>query len=370
MDWNAFRERFPALEGTAYLNTAGGGALSREAAAAGMAYYTEHLEEGDAAWSRWLARVESVRARTARAFGAEAEDVSFLQNASLGLNVVARSFPSGTRVVVLENEFPSCTTPFMAAGHVLHRMPVPASGKVTAEDLDRHLTSDHTLFVISSVQYATGFRADLKALSAVCRSKGVGFVVDATQSVGAFPVRLDADGVDYLVFSGYKWATAGYGIAVLLTSRGAPGREGLPPLTGWRSAKRAYDLENDRMDFWPTGIGHEMGHPLFPGIFTFGAALDVLERAGIQAIGDRILSLSGHLVDALRIEGYTIRSRTSTNERSGIVLVDASDPHALTSRLAQRNVFVSPRGGGLRASVHAYNSEEDVDRFMAGLRAG
>jgi selenocysteine lyase/cysteine desulfurase len=370
MDWNAFRNQFPALEGTAYLNTAGGGALSQEAAEAGMAYYTEHLNEGDAAWSRWLARVESVRGQTGRVFGAAAEDVSFLQNASLGLNVVARSFPAGTGIVVLDNEFPSCTTPFMAAGHALHRIPTPPGGTITAEDLDRHLTSDHGLFVVSSVQYATGFRADLPSLAAVCRSKGVGFVVDATQSVGAFPVRLDTDGVDYLVFSGYKWATAGYGIAVLMTATDAPGRDVLPPLTGWRSARQAYDLENDRMDFWPTGIGHEMGHPLFPGIFTFGAALDLLARSGIPDIGQRILSLSGYLVDALRNEGYRIRSCTSTRERSGIVLVDVQDPHALASRLSARNVFVSPRGGGLRVSVHAYNTEDDIDRLVDGLRAG
>lgn len=369
MDWNAFRGRFPALEGTAYLNTAGGGALSREAAAAGMAYYTEHLNEGDAAWSRWLARVASVRTETARAFGAREEDVSFLQNASLGLNVVARSFPAGTRVVVVDKEFPSCTTPFMRAGHVMHRIPTPDSGRVTAEDLGNHLTTEDTLFVLSSVQYAAGFRADLRALSDVCRSKGVGFVVDATQSVGAFPVRLDTDGVDYLVFSGYKWATAGYGIAVLASSPHAPGRDELPPLTGWRSARRAYDLENDRMDFLPTGIGHEMGHPLFPGIFTFGAALDVLQEAGIERIAERVLELSGYLVDALSREGYAIRSSTFAHERSGIVLVDAPQADALAARLAERKVFVSPRGGGLRVSVHAYNTTGDVDRFMAELRA-
>lgn len=367
MDWNEFRSRFPAVGTCVYLNTAGGGALSVNAAAAGMQYYEEHRDLGDAAWGSWLDRVGDVRSSTADRFGAAPEDVSFLQNASLGVNVVARSWPAGARVVALDKEFPSCTTPFMRAGHTMRFLATPDDGSLTAEVLDAFLSHDDDVFIVSSVQYANGFRVDVPSLSAVCRAKGVAFVVDATQSVGAFPVHMTDDGPDYLVFSGYKWATAGYGIAVLITSATAPRREELPPLPGWRSAHRAYDLENNVMDFHEAGVGHEMGHPLFPGIFTLGAALDGLWDVGVGAIADRIRGLTERLLEGVATHRIPVRTAIHPSHQSGIILLDMPNADTVARALAETGTYVSPRSGGLRVSMHGYNNAADVDAFVSDL---
>jgi len=367
MDWKQFRSRFPAVETCVYLNTAGGGALSVNAAAAGMRYYEEHRDLGDAAWGTWLDRVRDVRAATARRFGAAPEDVSFLQNASLGVNVVARSWPAGARVVALDKEFPSCTTPFMRAGHVMRFLPTPDDGSLTAEVLDAFLSRDDDVFIVSSVQFANGFRVDLRSLAAVCRAKEVAFVVDATQSVGAFPIHMKEDGPDYLVFSGYKWATAGYGIAVLITSATAPRRKELPPLPGWRSAHRAYDLENNVMDFHEAGIGHEMGHPLFPGIFTLGAALDGLWDVGVDAIAGRIRGLTEQLLEGVASYGIPVRTAIHPSYQSGIILLDVPDAQHVAQALAAEGTCVSPRSGGLRVSIHGYNTPSDIASIVSDL---
>lgn len=65
-NWRALREHFPALEGRTYLNTAGGGPMSREATEAVSAYYDEFYREGDTRWNDWLERVETTRAGSAR----------------------------------------------------------------------------------------------------------------------------------------------------------------------------------------------------------------------------------------------------------------------------------------------------------------
>ena len=367
MDWNEFRSRFPAVEQCVYLNTAGGGALSIHASAAGMRYYEEHRDLGDAAWGTWLDRVRDIRAMTAERFGAAPEDVSFLQNASLGVNVVARSWPAGARVVALDKEFPSCTTPFMRAGHTIRFLPTPDEGSVTAPVLDAFLTPEDDVFIVSSVQFANGFRVDVRSLAAVCRAKGVAFVVDATQSVGAFPIHMTEDGPDYLVFSGYKWATAGYGIAVLITSATAPRREELPPFPGWRSAHRAYDLENNVMDFHKAGVGHEMGHPLFPGIFTLGAALDGLWDVGVEAIAERIRGLTGQLLEGIVSHRIPVRTTMDPSHQSGIILLDVPNADACARALAEKGTYVSPRSGGLRVSIHGYNTASDIASFVSDL---
>jgi len=309
-DWHAFRNEFPAVSGSVYLNTAGGGAMSRAAAEAGAAYYREHLELADAAWEKWLARMETVRRTVAHSVGAQPDRLSFLSNASLAFNIIARSLPKGARVVALDNEFPSCTLPFLGAGHQVRFVSTPPSGAISADDLDRALRASDDLFVISSVQFATGYRADIRSLAEACHARGIDMAVDATQSVHAFPLDMGRDGVDWLVFSGYKWATAGYGIAVLASRAGAKGALVRPPLSGWRSARDAYALVNDRLDLLSCGVGHEMGHPLFPGIFTLGAATRLLAggSGGTKTLSHRILGLVSRLRAGLCELGCDIRS--------------------------------------------------------------
>ena len=365
-DWSAFRDQFPALKNRTYLNTAGGGVMARKVADAAHQYYNESVEQGDVFWGQWLVRSEKDRNFVAHFIGARPESVAFLQNASLGLNIVARSFPSESRCLAVRPEFPSCTTPFIRAGHQMSFIETTLDGFVDAEIIESAL-KEHPVdvFILSSVQFANGFRADLASIGAVCRRFGVSFVVDATQSIGAFDIHLERDLIDALVFSGYKWATAGYGNAVLATGSGWSNSD--PPLVGWRSAKRAYDLENDRLDLHKEGIGHEMGHPPFPGIFAMAAALRVLSEPGIHQISERIQALVGYLRSGLEDKGIRMRSNGNPACSSGIVLAEVKDADSVKQQLQEQQIWVTARQGGLRVSIHAYNAAEDVERFLTAL---
>ena len=365
-NWTAFRNQFPALEDTVYLNTAGGGVMARSVAEVGKSYFDEASAYGDAYWGEWLLRSEKDRHFVAKFVGAEPTSTAFLQNASLGLNIVARSFEEPVSVLALRPEFPSCTTPFIRAGHHISFIETGTDGYVDAEMLESAIQLNKSqVFVLSSVQFANGFRADLAALGAVCKAHNVIFVVDATQSIGAFEINVKTDCIDALVFSGYKWALAGYGNAVLAT--GPHWNLDHPPLIGWRSAIRAYDLENDRLDLHASGIGHEMGHPPFPSIFVLAEALRVLHSKGVASISERILSLAAILRTSLKEKGVAIRSYSHPNHYSGIVLAEMPDADMKKQRLQDAGIWVSARQGGLRISLHAYNSEEDISRFIEAL---
>lgn len=364
-DWSVFRALFPALGTCTYLNTAGGGVMSRPVADAAMTYYRESVLMGDIGWDRWLERSERDRADVAAIIGAKPFRTSFLPNASLGFNILARALPEGSRILAIDQEFPSCTTPFLRAGHDVRFVPTPKDGRIEAPALAKALREPVDAFVLSSVQYANGFRADLASLSAVCRDHGVLFLVDATQSIGAFPIHMVRDGIDALVFSGYKWATAGYGNGVLATSGAWP--EGDPPLIGWRSARDAYALQNDALDLLPGGIGHEMGHPLFPGIFAMAEALRLLQGQGVNLIAQRIQHLTAALAAGLMERGFALRSNLDEHNRSGILLVDMPEASSICQALRQEQVWTSARDGGLRVSLHGYNDADDVERFLVAL---
>lgn len=364
-DWNGFRAFFPALQHRVYLNTAGGGAMSVFTAEAARRYYSEAEEHADTYWDVWLDRTELIRGNTARFIGAEASDVAFIQHTSLGLNIIARQFTAPVHVLALDQEFPSCTTPWLSAGHHVSFLSTPADGTITAEKLEPWLDPDVDIFVLSSVQFANGFRAKLKEIGQLCRARDVFFVVDATQSICAYDIEVVRDHIDALVFSGYKWATAGYGIAVLYLNDVIRGLT--TGLTGWRSAREPWLLENNRLEMTTTAVRHEMGHPIFPGIFAMGAALDLFERTGISRVSHRIDELANHLRVGVQEAGWSLRSGNHRGTTSGICLVKAEAASEITAKFQEQSIWVTARSGGIRVSVHAYNTRSEIEEFCSAL---
>ena len=116
-----------------------------------------------------------------------------------------------------------------------------------------------------------------------------------------------------------------------------------------------------------------MGHPPFSAIFTLSAAVELFMEQGMEGVSSRVSALSRRLRSELKRGGR--RLATDTEDRlgpdsiSGITHVLVPDAASVAGALSERNVWVSARGEGLRVSVHAYNTAEEVDRFCAELAA-
>lgn len=356
-DWNALRAHFPALENQVYLNTAGGGPMGREATDAVRAYYDEFYREGDTRFSACLEHVEETRAQLARVLNTSPRDVALLGNASQGLNLVADMLEGD--VVALADEFPSVTLPWLQRGRSVRFLDSP-------DAIEEALTTETDILAVSLVQYKTGYRLDLKRTSELCRSRNIRLVVDATQGFGVFPIDLERTPVDALVFSGYKWANAGYGIAPLYVARTHLEEHGLPA-AGWRSAQEPYDLEATKLDLTTDARGLELGHPPFASVFALSGALDLIESIGLEAIESRVQDLVDTLHRALDVRGLAIESPRQRDRRSGITMVRVPNPAATAAALADKSILVSARGNSLRVSLHYYNNAEDIERLLDAL---
>jgi selenocysteine lyase/cysteine desulfurase len=368
-DWAFYRAEFPALGQQAYLNTAAGAPMSRAASAAAREYYEATARDGDVHWDQWLGQVETVRAAAAQLIGADASEIAFVQNASAAMNLVAARLRGAGDVVLVRGDFPSVTYPWMAGGHTVSFAEPGDSGGASLEAIAAACSPETGIISVGLVHYRTGFRYDLDALSEFCRERDLLLVVDATQGLGAVRVDVAASGVDFMVCSGYKWLTSGYGFGLLYGSR-AQLESSRHVAAGWRSARHPYALVSDALDLTDEAAALELGHPPFAAVFGLGAALAMQAEIGAAAIENRVLHLASRLRQVLVDAGLRVTPEDAADLRSGIVYAEADrDAAQLRNALLDQGVYVSARGDGIRCSAHFYNDETDLARLARALEA-
>jgi cysteine desulfurase / selenocysteine lyase len=368
IDWLAVRAEFPAASRYTYLNTAGAPPVSRRAASEAQRYYREMLEEGDLRWTEWLEQVEAVRARAAALINADRDEIAFTFSSSHAFTILAPLVGPPAHIVAMRDEFPSATLPFLQYGDEVTFVSSRADSTIALDDIEAALTPRTRAVVSSSVMYATGFRQDLSALADLCHRRGVRLLVDATQSIGVGPLDVKAEHIDALVFSGYKWTMAGYGIGVMYVSRELL-RNARVPAAGWWSARDPEAVVNDRLDLKDSAAVVEVGCPHFAGIFALGGALELLAEVGPQRVEQRVAELTDYLHARLTSAGFEIASPRERTRRAGITIVRSERAQALADALTQAGIVVSARGAGIRVSVHIFNVERDIDRFVSALQA-
>jgi len=367
MDWSQIRALFPAAERYTYLNTAAAPPISLLAAREGKRYYDEMAEHADVAWDRWLSQVEEVREKLAKFLHAEPRSIAFTYSTSHGMNLIAGILQHCGDVLCPADEFPSCTLPWLQQRYRVHFVRSRDCGVIDLEDVQRSITAKTRILVASYVQFATGFRQGLVSMGRLCRGRKLIFVVDATQGMGVFPIDVVASNIDFLVFSGYKWAQAGYGVGGLYIAPRFLNTNSLP-VAGWWSVRDPEAVINDRLDLKETAAALEVGCPHFAGIFALGGALALFEKIGAVQIEQRIHQLTDYLHQRLDKEGLKIASPRIRDQRSGITIIEMRNAPEVVKSLAEKKIIVSARGKGLRVSVHVFNNFDDIDHLVAALR--
>ncbi|KAB2839488.1 aminotransferase class V-fold PLP-dependent enzyme, partial [bacterium] len=239
-----YRKLFPVTRDWIYLNHAGVAPISRRVAEAVELFNREALEHGYTQAARWHKRIEAIRADCARLIGAEAGEIAFVKNTSHGLSLIARGLglKEGDEVLLSEAEFPSNVYPWMAlekSGVVLKKIPARGA-ELDLGHLERLITERTRVVSLSSVQYGSGYRLPVAEIGRLCRDTGIHFMLDAIQSLGAFPLDVARDRVDFVAADAHKWLLGHEGIGVLYI-RKALIEKIEPALLGWNSVVQPLD---------------------------------------------------------------------------------------------------------------------------------
>jgi selenocysteine lyase/cysteine desulfurase len=368
-----FRAELPVTAACVYLNHAGMGALPRRAAERMKTLADTVSQSGDRHWLERNAEVERVRGLAARLLGArEPREVAFVDNTSTGLSMIAEGFAwePGDNVVGAEREFPSNVYPWMRLAEcgVEYRTVPERDGRIDDGELLAKIDGRTRMLVLSSVQYASGYRADLRRLGAACRERGVLFVVDVIQSLGALAHDVESEHIDAAAAACHKWQLGPEGIGLLYVSDRVIER--IRPLTaGWRSMREMFDWTRLAVDFQEGARRFESGTMNMYGIAALGGSLELLLEAGAPAIEERILALADRAADGLAARGFKVISSRRPGETSGIVSARHPDIRAgdLVHRLAAADIVVAARAGRFRVAPHFYNTEDEIDRMLEAV---
>ncbi|MFO1462604.1 MAG: aminotransferase class V-fold PLP-dependent enzyme [bacterium] len=372
-----WRELFPVTREWVYFNHAGVAPISLRVAEAAAAFNREALQHGYTQAGRWHKRIEEIRGACARLIGADPEEIAFVKNTSHGISLVAQGLDlkEGDEVILSEAEFPSNVYPWMALekrGVVLKKIPLRGAEL----DLDRLaglVTAQTRVIALSSVQYGNGYRLPVAEIGKLCRDLDIRFLVDGIQSLGAFPLDVRQDRVDFLAADAHKWMLGPEGIGILYVRKELISQLE-PALLGWNSVVQPLDFDRLHFELRPDAGRFEEGSHNGMSIYALGAAVELLLEIGVPRIAERILELTDHLQTGLLELGMELLHPQAPEQRSGIVSFRLpEDPEgkalpALERRLFAEGIYASVRRRGLRLSPHFYNHEAEIDRALATLK--
>jgi selenocysteine lyase/cysteine desulfurase len=169
------------------------------------------------------------------------------------------------------------------------------------------------------------------------------------------------------MFTGLKWATAGYGIGGLYVNKKWLAPDNFP-FAGWRSVETPGKMDNLDLELKNEASVIESGCPHFPNIFALGGALNMFRKIGAENVMNRVLFLNRLIEEKLRVLGIEIIVQKEDKHRSGILIAKIENPKFVVEELMKKNIIVSARGEGMRISASIFNNEEDVEKLVFELK--
>jgi cysteine desulfurase/selenocysteine lyase len=387
LDIDKLRAETPGCAHVLHLNAAGSSLPSQRTLDATLGHLKLEAEIGGYEAAD-LARdtLNGFYPSVARLIGAEAGEIAFIENATRAWDMAFYSldFKPGDRILTCVSEYSSNYISYLQVakktGAEIVVVPDDRHGQIDLGALERAIDKRTKLVSISHVPTQGGLVQPAEAVGKITNDAGVLYLLDACQSVGQLPVDVRKIGCDFLSMTGRKYLRGPRGTGFLYAK--ARTTQHIEPVFLDNHAARwtddnGYTVVGDAKRF-------ENWERYFAGVIGLKVAADQANDLGIDAIWARLRELA----DGLRTRLATLKGVTLTDlgqVRGAIVTfaVAGADHTALKMALRAQaiNVSVSTqfssrldlKGRGLRdvlrASVHVYNTEEELDRFVAALDA-
>lgn len=380
------REQTSGVEAVLHFNNAGS-ALPPDPV---LAVTIDHLRReaeigGYEAADEAADRLANVYSSLGQLLGAPPEQIAVVENATRAWDMAVYGYPfvAGDRVLTGRAEYVSNIIALLQLrarlGIELVVVDDDPHGQIDLESLESELARGATMVAMTHVPTNGGLINPAEEVGRLCAQYDVFYVLDACQSAGQVPLDVERIGCDVLSGTGRKYLRGPRGTGFLYAGPRALERIE-PPFLDLHAAEWTteitYEVRDDarRFENWETNYAGKLG---------LGAAVDYALELGIEPTSIRIRDLGAQLRSRLAgIPGVSVHDKGV--EQGGIVTfaVAGTDSDVVKTELSSQkmNTSTSPASHArldlphrglptlVRASVHYYNSEAEIDRFVAAVR--
>jgi len=330
---------------------------------------------------------EDAREKVARFLHASSSDeVVFVRGTTEAINLVAQAWGRanvgpGDEILITWLEHHANIVPWQqlcqATGARLRVAPVDDSGQVMLDEYERLLSDRTQIVAFSHVSNALGTITPVQEMTELAHRHGARVLVDGAQAVSHMPVDVQLLDSDWYAFSGHKvFGPTGIGVLYgkldLLNS--------MPPWQGGGNMIR--DVTFERSLYQPAPVRFEAGTTSIADAVGLGAALDYLQRIGMENIARYEHELLSYATAALAdIPGLALIGTAPEKAAVLSFVLDGFTPEEVGEALDREGIAVRAghhcaqptvrrfgHEGTVRASLALYNTREDIDALIAALR--
>jgi cysteine desulfurase / selenocysteine lyase len=316
------------------------------------------------------------------------EEIIFTRGTTTSINIVAQSYGranvgEGDEIVITHMEHHSNIIPWQQLarekGAVLKFIDLEEDGTITLDKVRETVTERTKIVSIMHVSNVLGTVNPIKEITEIAHANGAVMVVDGAQAAPHMKVDVGQLDCDFYAFSGHKMVGP-TGIGVLYGKK-----ELLNKMEPVEFGGEMIDFVGLYESTWKElPWKFEGGTPIIAGAVGLGAAIDYLEEIGLDNIEKHEQHLAEYAMKKMsEVEGITIYGPLDPEKRASLITFNLDDvhPHDLATVLDMHGIAV--RAGHhccqplmkwldvsatARASFYIYNTEEDVDRLVDGLR--
>ena len=382
-DLQRARQETPGSQNVLHFNNAGAALMPTPVLEATIGHLQLEAQIGayEAAEQSYEA-IEHVYDAVAALIGCQRDEVAIIENATRAWDMAFYSIPLGPGDKILTGmaEYASNYIAFLQVsrktGAEVEVIPNDEDGQLSIEALRNAIDQRVKLIAITHVPTNGGLVNPAAAVGQVARENGILYLLDACQSIGQMPIDVDAIGCDMLAATSRKFLRGPRGSGFLYVRRHLIEKVE-PPFLDLHAAqwvaRNEYKIRPDarRFETWETSYAGKIG---------LGVAIDYALEWGLDAIWARISVLANHLRTQLNaLEHVTVRDLGAQKCAIVTFTVDGKEPEAIRHALREHHINVSTSSifstrldmearqleGVVRASVHYYNSQEEVERFCA-----
>lgn len=315
------------------------------------------------------------------------EEIVFTRGTTESINLVASSFcesqmQAGDEVIVTEMEHHSNIVSWqlqaMKRGVVVRHLPITDDGRLCLDLLEPMISQKTKLISVAHVSNVLGTVNPVEEIIKMAHAHGIPVLVDGAQSAPHFKVDVQAMDCDFFAFSGHKMYGP-TGIGVLYGKE--EWLEKLPPYQGGGEMIDKVTWEKTTFERLP--FKFEAGTPDFVATHGLAKAIEYIEALGFDAIRQHEQELTSYCMKHLQTIPDMKVYGPAANQRDAVVSFNVGDIHHLDMGTLLDRLGIAVRtghhcaqplmdrlgiAGTVRASFALYNTKEEIDQLVAGIR--